>query len=79
MVKFFDKDNLHPENSDSMSSTHIAHDVALSLSGIISGSGRELQSYQILTSPVPTLDECKQIFEWSKKSGELLYLLFGSR
>lgn len=75
----FSGDKLHPEKHDSMGITRISKNVALSLSKIISGEERELQNYQILTEPVPTMDQCRAIANWAEKTGEPIYLLFGAR
>ncbi len=75
----FHGDKLHPEERDRMSLTRISNQVALSLSEIISGEQKELQSYQILSAPAATMEQCKAIAAWAAKAGEPLYLLFGSR
>jgi hypothetical protein len=75
----FNGDKLHPEDRDRMSLTRISAQVALSLSEIVSGEQKELQTYQILSTIAPTLEQCKAIANWAKKSGEHLFLLFGSR
>lgn len=75
----FSGDHLHAQEKDQMSLTRISSQVALSLSEIISGEEKELGSYQILSSPNATMEQCKAIAQWSKNTKEPIYLLFGSR